>query len=142
MIVITEMFRLCVALKKAGGLSCEYVQVGWLAYGSLNLTAEAVEGTALTLERVDDVHGGDGLSLGVLGVRDGISDHVLQEHLEHTAGLLVDETAQALHATSTSETTDRRLRDALDVVAQHLAMALGTTLAQTFTSFAASRHSA
>ena len=72
----------------------------------LNLTAEAVQSTTLTLERIDNVHGGDGLSLGMLGVRDGISDHVLQEHLEHTAGLLVDETAQALHTTSTSETTD------------------------------------
>ena len=45
------------------------------------LTAESVEGTALTLQSVDDIHGGDGLSLGVLGVGDSITDHVLQEDL-------------------------------------------------------------
>ena len=54
----------------------------------MNLTAEAVEGAALALERVDDIHGGDGLPAGVLGVGDRIADHVLEEHLEDTAGLL------------------------------------------------------
>ena len=39
-----------------------------------NLAAEALEGTALTFQSVDDVHGGDGLSLGVLGVGDGVAD--------------------------------------------------------------------
>ena len=46
-----------------------------------NLTAETVEGSALSLQSVDDVHGGDSLPLGVLGVGDGVSDDVLQEHL-------------------------------------------------------------
>lgn len=55
------------------------------------LAAEAIEGTALAFECVDHVHGGDGLALGVLRVGDGVADHVLQEHLQHTAGLLVDE---------------------------------------------------
>ena len=55
------------------------------------LTAESVESATLSLERIDDVHGGDGLSLGVLGVGDRIADHVLEEHLQDTASLLVDE---------------------------------------------------
>jgi hypothetical protein len=50
------------------------------------LVAEAVEGAALELEGGDHVHGGDGLPLGVLGVGDGVPDHVLQEDLEHAAG--------------------------------------------------------
>jgi len=54
------------------------------------LTTEAVKGTALPLERVDDVEGGDGLALGVLGVGDGVADHTLEEGLEDTAGLFVD----------------------------------------------------
>ena len=45
------------------------------------LAAEAVQSAALALERVDDVHGGDGLALGVLAVGDGIANHVLEEHL-------------------------------------------------------------
>ena len=46
-----------------------------------NLTTEAVESSALPLESVDHVHGGDCLPLGVLGVGHSITDHVLQEHL-------------------------------------------------------------
>ena len=94
----------------------------------------------MALERVDDIHGGDGLSAGVLGVRDRIADHVLEEHLEDASGLFVDETGDALDTTTASETADRRLRDALDVVAQHLSVTLGATLAETFTSFSSSRH--
>jgi hypothetical protein len=54
------------------------------------LTTETIKGTALTLESVDNVEGGDGLSLGVLGVCDGITDDTLKEGLQHTTGLLVD----------------------------------------------------
>jgi len=42
-----------------------------------SLTAESVEGTALTLQGIDDIHGGDGLPLGVFGVGDGITDDIL-----------------------------------------------------------------
>lgn len=54
------------------------------------LTTETVEGTALALERVDNVERGDGLALGVLSVGDSIADDALKEGLEHTTGLLVD----------------------------------------------------
>jgi hypothetical protein len=105
------------------------------------LTTESIQGSALTFQRVDDVHGGDGLSLGVLRVGDCIANDVLEEDLEDTARLLVDQTGDALHSASTSQTTDGRFRDALDVVTKHLAMTLRSTLAQPFTSFASSRHS-
>ena len=62
------------ALKRARVLCCKKV----LHF----LTAESVEGTALALQSVDDVHGSDGLSLGVLGVGNGITDDVLEEDLE------------------------------------------------------------
>ena len=42
------------------------------------LSAETVEGSSLSLERVDDVERGDGLSLGVLSVGDRVSDDVLE----------------------------------------------------------------
>ena len=81
------------------------------------LSAEAVEGLSLTLEGVDDVHGRDGLAASVLGVGDRVTDDVLEEDLEDTAGLLVDETGDALDAATTGETADGGLGDALDVIA-------------------------
>jgi hypothetical protein len=75
---------------------------------------------ALALERVDDVHGGDGLAARVLGVGDGVADDVLEEDLEHAAGLLVDEPRDALDAAPPGQPPDRRLGDPLDVVAERL----------------------
>lgn len=54
------------------------------------LTTEAVEGTALPLERVDDVEGCDGLALRVLSVGDCIADDALEEGLQDTTCLFVD----------------------------------------------------
>ena len=105
-----------------------------------SLTSESVESAALPLEGVDDVHGGDGLPLGVLGVGHGVTDDVLEEHLEDATGLLVDEAADALDTAPAGQTADGRLGDALDVVAQHFAMALGAPFSQSFASFASASH--
>ena len=110
--------------------------VGWIG----SLTSESVEGAALPLEGIDDVHGGDGLPLGVLGVGDGIPDDVLKENLEDTAGLLVDESGDTLDSSTASQSPDGGLGDALDVVPQHLPVPLGTSLAESLASFAASSH--
>ena len=56
----------------------------------MRLTTETVEGTALTLEGVDNVERGDGLALGVLSVCDGVTNDTLKEGLQNTTGLLVD----------------------------------------------------
>lgn len=109
-------------------------------YRPTGLTAEPVEGTALTLQRVDDIHGSDRLALGVLRVGDGIADDVLEEDLQNAAGLFVDQTRNTLHASTTSQSTNGWLRDALDVVTQHLPVTLGTSLAQSFASFSSARH--
>lgn len=66
----------------------------------------------------------------MLGVGDGVADDVLQEDLEHAARLLVDEPRDALDAAAPRQAADGRLGDALDVVAQHLAVALGAALAE------------
>ena len=50
------------------------------------LAAGAVDGAAMELEVVDHIHGGANLPLGVLGVGDGVVDHVLQEDHEHDRG--------------------------------------------------------
>ena len=104
------------------------------------LTAEAVESTALAFECVDDVHGSDGLALGVFGVGDGIPDDVLKEHLEDTTGLFVDEARDTFDTTTTRQTADGGLGDTLDVITQHLPVTLGASLAESLSSFASACH--
>ena len=111
-----------------------------LCFGGCNLTSETVEGLSLALEGVNDVHGRDGLTTSMLGVGDGVADDVLKEDLEHTAGLLVDETGDTLDTSTTSETADGGLGDALDVIAKDLAVTLGASLSKTFASFSATGH--
>ncbi len=107
----------------------------------VHLATEPVEGAALALEGVHDIHGGHGLAARVLSVGHGIADHVLKEHLEDRAGLLVDEAGDTLDTTTAGETADSRLRDALDVVAQNLAVTLGAALAETLAALSTSGHS-
>ena len=76
----------------------------------------------------------------MLGVGDGVADDVLEEDLEHAAGLLVDEARDALDAATAREAADGGLGDALDVVPEDLAVALRAALAEAFATFAASRH--
>lgn len=102
------------------------------------LTAEAVESTALPLQGVDDVHGRYSLPASVLGVGDGITDDILQEDFEDPAGLLVDQAADALDTPSAGKATDSRLGDALDVVAEDLAVPLRSALAQALASLSSS----
>merc|ERR1719398_295632 len=106
----------------------------------IQLSSEAVEGPSLPLQGVHHIHGSHGLPFGVFGVGDSVTDDVLQEDLENTPGLLVDEPTDPFDATPPCKSADSRLGDALDVVTQHLAMSLGTSLAQSFSSFASSSH--
>jgi hypothetical protein len=73
---------------------------------------KAVQGAALALERVHDIEGCNSLPAGVLGVGHSIPDHILQEYLKHTPGLLVDEARDALDASTASQTPDGGLGDA------------------------------
>ena len=107
---------------------------------SEQLATKAIQSAALPLESVDHVHGGDGLPLGVFGVGDGIPDDVLEENLENSTGLLVDESGDTLDSTTTRQPSDGGLGDALDVVPQHLAMTLGSSLPESLSSFATSTH--
>ena len=92
----------------------------------------------MALQSVDDVHGGDGLSLGVLTVGDGITDDVLEEYLENSTSFLIDESRDTLDSTTTSKTANSWLGDSLDVVSKDLAMALGTTFSEAFSSLSTS----
>ena len=88
--------------------------------------------------------------------RYGKNNPSVHNYLENTPGLLVDESTDPFDATPPCKSPDRRLGDTLpisnqqrysktrilylDVVPQHLAMSLGTSLAQAFPSFASSSH--
>ena len=100
----------------------------------MHLAAKAVESTALAFESIDHVHGGDGLALCMFSVRHSIADDVLQEHLQHTPSLLVDETGDAFYTTTTRKTPNGRLCNALDVIAQYLPVTLGSSLSEAFST--------
>merc|ERR1719228_678393 len=102
--------------------------------------AEPAQSSALPLESIDNVHGSDSLPLGVLGVGDGVSDDVLQEHLQDTPRLFIDETTDPLDSASSGQSSDSWLGNALNVVPQDFAMPLSTALTQALSSFAASSH--
>ena len=104
------------------------------------LASESVQSTALSLQSIDHVHGGNSLPLGVFGVGDSVPDNVLEEHLEHSTGLLIDQARDTLDSTTTSQSPDGGLSDALDVVSQHLTMTLGASLSKSLASFASSSH--
>ena len=68
----------------------------------------------MSLKGIDDVHGSDGLSPGVLSVGDGISDDSLEEALEDLSGVIIDEGGDSLDTSSSGEPADGGLGDALD----------------------------
>jgi hypothetical protein len=105
-----------------------------------SLTTESVKGSALPLEGIDDIHGGDSLPLGVFSVGDSVTDDVLKEDLEDTSGLLIDEARDTLDTTTASQTADSGLGDTLDVITQDFAVTLGASLAESLASFASSSH--
>ena len=91
-------------------------------------STEAVEGSALSLEGVDNIEGSDGLPAGVLGVGDGVTDNVLKETSEDGAGLLVDVAGDSLDTTTAGESADGGLGDAHDGGADSLLCSLGSVL--------------
>ena len=103
-----------------------------------HLTAEAVQGTSLAFQGVDDVHGGDGLSLGVLRVGNGITDDILEEDLENAAGHFDGKTRNMLDSTSTGQSANGGFSDTLDVITKNLAVTLGAAFSKSFSSFASS----
>jgi len=104
------------------------------------LTSETVKGLSLTLEGVDDVHCYDSLAASVLSVGNRVTDDVLEEYLEDSAGLLVDESRDTLDSTTTGKTTDSGLGNSLDVIAKYFTMTLSSSLSESLSSFTAARH--
>ena len=68
----------------------------------------------MALESVDDVHGGDGLAAGVVGVGDGVTDNAFEEALEDLPAVVIDEGADPLDTSSSGKPADGGLGDALN----------------------------
>ena len=83
-----------------------------MAFIKAGLSSETVESTALPLECVDDVHGGNRLPLGVFGVSNGVTDYVLKEDLQDSTGFLVDQAGNTFHTSTTGQATNGWLGDA------------------------------
>ena len=73
----------------------------------------------------------------MLSVCDSIANNTLEEGLENTTGFFVDHGRDTLDTTTTCETTDSGLCDTLDVVTKNLAVALGSSLSETLSTFSA-----
>ena len=93
------------------------------------LTSETVQSAALSLESVHYVKSSDSLAAGMLSIGHSVANHILEEHFQYTSCLLVNETRDTLDTTSSCETADCGLCDALDVISENLAMSLGSALA-------------
>lgn len=103
----------------------------------------------MSLEGVDNVHGGDSLSLGVLSVSDGISDDSLEESLEDISGVLVDVEGDSLDTSSSGKSSDGWLGDAFEQwsvglsgvsLGGDLSCALADSLSDSLSSLADSSH--
>ncbi len=94
---------------------------------------ETIHGLALSLESVDDVLGGDGLALGVIGVDQRVADDDVEERLEDLTCLWVDCRRDSLDTTTTGETADSRFRDSRkDVLLLRSVLGLAKTFSLTF----------
>ena len=76
----------------------------------------------------------------MFGVGDSIPDDILEEHLEDSTGLLIDEPRDPLDSSPPRQSPDGGLGDTLDVVSQHLTVTLSASLAKSLASFATSGH--
>lgn len=102
---------------------------------SLTLTTESIESPSLSLESINDIHGGDCLPPSMLRVSNGITNDILKENLKNTSCFFVDQTANPLNTSSSCKTTNCRFGDALNVVSQHLPVTLRSSFAQALSTF-------
>jgi len=54
-------------------------------------TSKSIDGSALPLKSIDNIHSSHGFSSGVLSVGHGISDDTFKESLEDLSGVIIDE---------------------------------------------------
>lgn len=73
--------------------------------------AVAVEDTAVFLEGIDNVHGGDGLTLAMFSISEGIPHHFVQEIVDILSHLVVRFNGYPLHSSSSGHSTEGSICD-------------------------------
>jgi hypothetical protein len=117
-----------------------FILTMWFSVEMRYLTSETIQGAALPLEGIHNVHSCDRLSPCVLGVSDRVTDNILEEDLEDSTGLFVNQTRDTFDTPTTSQTTDSGLGNTLDVITKDFAMTLSASLSKSFSSFSSARH--
>lgn len=99
---------------------------------------KSIQRLPLLLQCIENVPGRNRHSTGMLRIDDDILEQIREEISQKEAGLVVDETGDALDAATTRKATDGRLGyDALDVSSEDFSVAFGSSFSETFASFAA-----
>ncbi len=99
-----------------------------------------------SLQPIEEFHGiyhthsGDSLVLAMFSMNNCVTGYILKEDLQDTTRLFVGESRNALYTTTTSETADCGLGDALGVFTKDLSETAGSSLTEAFTLLAATRH--
>jgi hypothetical protein len=68
----------------------------------------------------------------VFRVRDGIADAIFQKDFQYTPRFFINQATDTFHSTTTGQTTNGRLGNALNIVAKNLAVTLGAAFAELF----------
>uniref|UniRef100_A0A1L8E6N4 Uncharacterized protein n=6 Tax=Haematobia irritans TaxID=7368 RepID=A0A1L8E6N4_HAEIR len=76
----------------------------------------------------------------MFGVGDSITNNVFQKHLEDTTGFFVYQSRDTFYTATTSQTSDCRLGNTLDVITQHFTMTFSATFSQAFATFTTTSH--
>jgi hypothetical protein len=76
----------------------------------------------------------------MFGVRNSVTNNVLQKHFQHTTGFFVNQPRDSLHSATSCQTSNGGLRYSLDVVSQNLPVPLSTTFPQSFATFSSACH--
>ena len=107
---------------------------------SIESASKTIKGSSLSLQGIHHVHGRNRLPPSVLGVGHSVANHVLQEYLENSSGLLIDQSTDSLDTASSRQSPNCWFRYALNVIAKHFPVPLRTSLAQSLSSLATTRH--
>jgi hypothetical protein len=87
---------------------------------------------------VNKIKRSDGLTLGILGVGDGITDDTSEEGFKDATGFLVNRGRYALDTTAASKTADRGLCYTTNGITGGFTVTLCTKLSKTSATFAIS----
>ncbi|KAJ0458332.1 hypothetical protein HanIR_Chr15g0783841 [Helianthus annuus] len=103
-------------------------------------TTKAIQSSSLPLQRINNIHRRHRLPPRMLRIRNRVANHILQKYLQNSTCLFINQTADPLHSSSSSQPPDRRFSDSLNVIPENFPVTLCSALSQPLSSLSASRH--